>query len=236
MEQWPRGHHLQDQYKEERHHLGHVSNSTRHSPTVPPMEFVTPPMEWEDVVDADHDEDAPTRFRNVTNVLGEASTPGLAIRELEAGELMFTSVEEPATFKEAEQDPCWRRAMMEEMKSIEENETWHLTDLPNGCTPIDLKWVYKVKCDEQGKIIKHKARLAAKGYVQRQGIDFNEVFAPGARMESVRLLLALAACEGWEVHHMDVKRAFLKGSLWRRCMYPSRLVSLSMAQSIRCCD
>ncbi|KAF0929441.1 hypothetical protein E2562_021546 [Oryza meyeriana var. granulata] len=64
-----------------------------------------------------------------------------------------------------------------------------------------------------GEVIKHKARLVAKGYVQQPGVDFDEVFAPVARIESVRLLLALAAQEGWPVHHMDVKSAFLNGEL-----------------------
>ena len=72
--------------------------------------------------------------------------------------------------------------------------------------------MYKVKRDELGAIIKHKARLVARGFVQREGIDF-EVFAPVARMESVRLLLALAAAKDWRVHHMDVKSAFLNGEL-----------------------
>jgi hypothetical protein len=103
--------------------------------------------------------------------------------------------------------------MQEEMNSIEENGTWTLTDLPAGFKPIGLKWVYKVKRDEHGAIVKHKARLVAKGYVQRRGIDFDEVYAPVARLESVRLLLAVAAQEGWEVHHMDVKSAFLNGDL-----------------------
>ena len=83
----------------------------------------------------------------------------------------------------------------EEMKAIEENETWELVDPPPGCCPISLKWVYKVKQDELGAIVKHKARLVTRGFVQREGIDFEEVFAPVARMESVRLLLALAAAK-----------------------------------------
>lgn len=70
-----------------------------------------------------------------------------------------------------------------------------------------------MKRDEHGNIVKYKARLVAKGYVQQQGIDFNEVFAPVAWLESVRLLLAVAAHEGWEVHHMDVKSTFLNGDL-----------------------
>lgn len=79
--------------------------------------------------------------------------------------------------------------------------------------PIGLKWVFKTKRDEAGLIRKYKGRLIAKGYVQRQGIDFDEVFAPVARLESVRLLLACAAAEGWQVHYMDVKSAFLNGEL-----------------------
>jgi hypothetical protein len=70
---------------------------------------------------------------------------------------------------------------------------------------ITLKWVFKLKRDEAGAIVKHKARLVACGFVQWEGINFDDTFAPVARMESVRLLFALAAQEGWRVHHMDVK-------------------------------
>uniref|UniRef100_A0A8R7JU66 Reverse transcriptase Ty1/copia-type domain-containing protein n=1 Tax=Triticum urartu TaxID=4572 RepID=A0A8R7JU66_TRIUA len=73
------------------------------------------------------------------------------------------------------------------------NKTWELVSLPAGHKAIGLKWVYRVKRDPAGNIVKHKARLVAKGYVQRQGVDFEEVFAPVARIETVRLLLALAA-------------------------------------------
>ena len=85
--------------------------------------------------------------------------------------------------------------MLEEMKAIEKNETWELINPPLGCRPIGLKWVYKVKRDELGTIVKHKVRLVARGFIQREGIDFEKVFAPVARMESVRLLLALAAAK-----------------------------------------
>ena len=76
-----------------------------------------------------------------------------------------------------------------------------------------MKWVYKVKRDPEGNIVKHKARLVAKGYAQKFGVDYEEVFAPVARLETVRLMLALAANWKWEVHHMDVKSAFLNGVL-----------------------
>jgi len=128
-------------------------------------------------------------------------------------ELHAVSPDEPASFAEAERCPSWRKAMMEEMEAIEDNKTWSLADLPPGRRAIGLKWVFKVKRDEHGAVSKHKARLVVKGYAQRHGIDYDEVFAPVARLDSVRLLIALAAHEGWEVHHMDVKSAFLNGDL-----------------------
>jgi hypothetical protein len=103
--------------------------------------------------------------------------------------------------------------MTEEIQAIEDNHTWVLTDLPPGRRDIGLKWVFKVKRDEKVSVVKHKARLVVKGYSQQQGVDYEEVFAPVARLEAVRLLLALVANQGWEVHHMDVKSAFLNGNL-----------------------
>jgi hypothetical protein len=103
--------------------------------------------------------------------------------------------------------------MEEELQAIEDNGTWTLTDLPQGRRAIGLKWVFKVKKDEHGAVVRYKARLVVKGYAQQQGVDYDEVFAPVARMEAVRLLLALAAQNGWEVHHMDVKTTFLNGEL-----------------------
>ena len=127
-------------------------------------------------------------------------------------ELYLGEIDEPKTFAEAEEG-AWRRAMDEEMASIVANKTWRLTELPAGHKAIGLKWVYKLKRDAGGNVQKHKACLVAKGFVQKQGVDFEEVFAPVARLESVRLLVALAAHEGWRVHHMDVKSAFLNGDL-----------------------
>ena len=103
--------------------------------------------------------------------------------------------------------------MIEEMDSIVNNKTWRLVPLPPGHRPIGLKWVYEVKKSNAGEVVKHKARLVAKGYVQQPGVDYDEAFAPVVRIESVRLLLVLAAQEGWEVHHMDVKSAFLNDEL-----------------------
>jgi len=99
------------------------------------------------------------------------------------------------------------------MKAIEANKTWDVSELPPKQKAIGLKWVFKVKKDPDGNVVKYKARLVAKGYAQRHGVDFDEVFAPVARIETVQVLLALAAQGRWQVHHMDVKSAFLNGDL-----------------------
>jgi hypothetical protein len=88
-----------------------------------------------------------------------------------------------------------------------------LSKLPVGHKEIGLKWVFKLKRNADGEVVKHKARLVAKGYVQKHGVDYEEVFAPVARLDIVKLILALAANRGWEVHHLDVKSAFLHGVL-----------------------
>jgi len=99
---------------------------------------------------------------------------------------------EPTTHVEAHGDPAWRKAMEAELESVERNRTWELVDPPAGHRPISLKWVFKLK-DENGAVIRHKAGLVARGFVQQEGIDYDDTFAPVARMESVRVLLALAA-------------------------------------------
>jgi hypothetical protein len=126
---------------------------------------------------------------------------------------LLALMEEPSTYKEAVEDVEWVAAMDSEIQSICKNGTWELAELPSGHKPIGLKWVYKLKRNSEGEIVKHKARLVAKGYVQKQGVDFEEVFASVARLDTIRLILALAANRGWQVHHLDVKSAFLNGEL-----------------------
>ena len=120
---------------------------------------------------------------------------------------------EPMNFQEAAKKKTWRNAMDEEIKSIQKNDTWELASLPNGHKAIGVKWVYKAKKNSKGEVERHKARLVAKGYSQRAGIDYDEVFAPVARLETVRLIISLAAQNCWRIHQMDVKSAFLNGDL-----------------------
>ncbi|KAA0031828.1 copia protein [Cucumis melo var. makuwa] len=116
-------------------------------------------------------------------------------------------------FEEALQNDKWKIAMDEEIKAIKKNDTWELSTLPNGKKAVGVKWVLKIKKNEKGEVERYKARLVAKGYYQRKGIDYDEVFAPVARLETIRLLIALAAQNNWKIFQMDVKSAFLNGYL-----------------------
>ena len=120
---------------------------------------------------------------------------------------------EPQYYEEAAKEQTWRKAMDEEISTIETNNTWHLVDRPTNKDVIGVKWVFKRKYNEDGSVQKHKARLVAKGYSQQPGVDFTETFSPVARMETIRTVLALAAQLQLPVYQLDVKSAFLNGEL-----------------------
>jgi hypothetical protein len=103
--------------------------------------------------------------------------------------------------------------MEEEIHAIQKNDTWDLTTLPSNQKAIGVKWVYKINCTAEGEVSRYKARLVAKGYKQKYGIDYEEVFAPVARLDIVRLLIALAAHHNRKIYQLDVKSAFLNGIL-----------------------
>lgn len=148
----------------------------------------------------------PQRFRSLNDIY-EYTTEV----ELAEDELPLMGIDEPVCFEQAVENSSWKAAMDREIDSIEKYKTWKLVDLPQGHKAIDVKWVYKLKIYQNGAITKHKARLVAKGYVQRYGIDYEEVFSLVTRLETVRLVLVLAAKNDWKIHHLDIKSAFLNG-------------------------
>ena len=103
--------------------------------------------------------------------------------------------------------------MNEEISAIERNRTQELVDLPEGKDAIGLKWVFRTKLNADGSVQKYKARFIAKGYAQLPGIDFSETFSSVARMETIRIILAIAAHYNWLVYQFDVKSAFLNDEL-----------------------
>ncbi|GJY62320.1 putative ribonuclease H-like domain-containing protein [Tanacetum coccineum] len=125
----------------------------------------------------------------------------------------FLSQEEPKKVSQALADESWVEAMQEELLQFRLQDVWVLCDLPDGKRVIGTKWVFRNKRDERGTIIKNKARLVAQGYRQEEGVDYDEVFAPVARIEAIRLFLAFASFMGFTVYQMDVKSAFLYGNI-----------------------
>ncbi|GKC73946.1 putative ribonuclease H-like domain-containing protein [Tanacetum coccineum] len=125
----------------------------------------------------------------------------------------FLSQKEPKKVIQALADPSWVKAMQEELLQFKLQKVWTLVDLPNGKRAIGTKWVFRNKKDKRGIVVRNKARLVAQGYTQEEGINYNEVFAPVARIEAIRLFLAYASFMGFVVYQMDVKRAFLYGTI-----------------------
>ena len=119
----------------------------------------------------------------------------------------------PNSVQEALADPRWKAAMNEGMKSLQKNEPWELVDHHPGKKPIGCRWVYTVKHKADGTIERFKARLVAKGYTQTYGIDYIDTFALVAKINTVRVLLSLAANLDWPLQQFDVKKDFLHGEL-----------------------
>jgi hypothetical protein len=119
-------------------------------------------------LDADHDTQLLVKIRKLSEVIADLDDQGV--------QLHVVSPEEPTTVAKAQSDQNWKRAMEEEMSAIEDNKTWKLCQMPHGHQAIGLKSIFKVKHDESGVVVKHKARLVVMVYAQRKGIDYDEVF------------------------------------------------------------
>ncbi|GKD18669.1 retrovirus-related pol polyprotein from transposon TNT 1-94 [Tanacetum coccineum] len=121
----------------------------------------------------------------------------------------FISTIETKNVNEALTDESWIIVMQEELNQFIANDVWELVPQPRNMTIIGPKWVFRNKLDENGIVSQNKARLVAQGYNQQEGIDYDETYAPVARLESIRILLAYACALDFKLFQMDVKSAFL---------------------------
>nr|GEU30133.1 retrovirus-related Pol polyprotein from transposon TNT 1-94 [Tanacetum cinerariifolium] len=126
---------------------------------------------------------------------------------------LIVSRTEPKNIKEAMADSAWIESMQEELHQFDRLKVWELVDRPLYKNVINMKWLWKNKRDEENTVIRNKSRLVAKGYAQKEGVDFKESFAPVARLEAVRLFIAYAAHKSFTIYQMDVKTTFLYGPL-----------------------
>ncbi|GKD60090.1 retrovirus-related pol polyprotein from transposon TNT 1-94, partial [Tanacetum coccineum] len=159
-----------------------------------------------------------TKDHPLENIIGEVARPVSTWLQLHEQALFcyydaFLTVVKPKTYKDALTQACWIEAIQEELNEFERLEVWELVPRPDKVMMITLKWIYKVKLDELGGILKNKARLVARGYRQEKGINFEESFAPVVRLEAIRIFLAFAAHMNMVVYQMDVKTVFLNGNL-----------------------
>ena len=125
--------------------------------------------------------------------------------------LMVESYEK--TYEYSCEYPIWKTSMKEEFHLLQKNDTWDLVILPPRRKLSKCKWVFKIKFSDYGYPMNYKARLVSKGFSQLQFIDYNETFVPVAKIDSIRLVLAITTSKQWEVHHMDVKSSFIHGDI-----------------------
>ncbi|KAH9734074.1 Integrase catalytic domain-containing protein [Citrus sinensis] len=138
------------------------------------------------------------------------------VTEINVAYCLLTEDGEPSTFHEALNSSdvaLWMTAMQEEIEALHKNKTWELVPLPRGRKAIGNKWVYKIKRDGNDQVERYRARLVVKGYAQKEGIDFNEIFSPVVRLTTVRVVLAMCATFDLHLEQLDVKTAFLHGEL-----------------------
>ncbi|GJR94306.1 putative ribonuclease H-like domain-containing protein [Tanacetum coccineum] len=159
-----------------------------------------------------------TKDYPLENIIGDLARPVSTRLQLHEQALFcyydaFLTAVEPKTYKDALTQSCWIHAMQEELNEFARLEVWELVPRPDKVMVITLKWIYNVRLYEMGGILKNKARLVACGYRQEEGIDFEESFAPVARLEAIRIFLAFAAHMNLVVYQMDVKTAFLNDNL-----------------------
>ena len=120
---------------------------------------------------------------------------------------------EPGTFEEVVKHQVWKDVMHEEYESIMKNDVWDVVPRPKDKSVVTSKWLYKIKHGADGSVENYKAKFVARGFSQKEGIEYDDIFAPVARYTTIRSIITLAATQGWSLHQMDVKTTFLRGSI-----------------------
>ncbi|GJR35501.1 retrovirus-related pol polyprotein from transposon TNT 1-94 [Tanacetum coccineum] len=159
-----------------------------------------------------------TKDHPFDNIVGNPSRPVSTRKQLASDALWccyhtVLSKVEPKNFKMSVNEDRWFEAMQDKIHEFDQLKVWELVPRLDYVMVIGLKWIFKVKLDEYGDVLKNKARLVAKGYRQEEGIDFEESFAPIAQIEAIRIFIANAASKNMIIYQMDVKTAFLNGDL-----------------------
>ena len=177
-------------------------DSTNKSPYAPPSSLARPKRQIK-----------PTR-RLLESLAGQLSNKKSNPKSRHQANVVQLSLDPPQTMQEALTRPDsqqWQEAIKAEFNSLEKNKTWLLTPLPPNRKSISSKWIFKIKTKADGSLDKYKARLVARGFTQIQGIDYTDTFSPVVKLNSIKVLLALATQHNFEIHQLDVKTAFLNG-------------------------
>jgi len=153
-----------------------------------------------------------------TQVLKEASSNekhkiGTRSQQNLGSHVFSLTATKPSTFAKVVEHYEWKKETQCEYDATIKNQTWEIVECPKNVKSIGYKWVYRIKCKENGEIDKYKDRLVTKGFAQKEGIDYEETFTPTTEWNTIRVVIALVAHSGWKVHQMDVKNVFLNGDL-----------------------
>ncbi|KAI3725049.1 hypothetical protein L1987_64822 [Smallanthus sonchifolius] len=187
--------------------------------TSPSIILKRPSIDTSSVVEAIKASEARTSLSNVTNSSLSENENQNELQDTSVNDVEASATDaadaavEPKKIDEALKHNSWIEVMQEELMQFKRHDVRKLVDLPPGQTAIGTRWVFRNKQDERGIVVKNKARLVAQGYTQEEGINYDEVFAPVAGLEAIRIFLAYAASKNFIVYKMDVKSAFLYGKI-----------------------
>ncbi|GJX82488.1 retrovirus-related pol polyprotein from transposon TNT 1-94 [Tanacetum coccineum] len=201
--------------------LVHIGVAAEHSVEVNPFALANPEPFVYVFAPEPSSEASSSRWTDshpIDNIIGNPSRPVSTRKQLATDALwcFYNSVlskVKPKNFQSTVTEDCWFQAMQDEIPEFDRLDIWELVPPPDNAKIIALKWIYKVKLNEYGDVLKNKARVVAKGFCQEEGLNFEESFAPVARLEAIRIFLANAASKNITVYQMDVKTAFLNGEL-----------------------